>query len=254
MVIKTTKETLYTLSARIESGKPFHYVRMGDGRILMIGGEWGGEASDHFKNDKLIEILRKVLAINDPDFLIGMHIDLPLEEGMRSGTFGNYKNNDGLRKVVEKYTDKKEFENSVPLHYNALDLNSTYLGPELVVNFFRKLKDKKVVFVGGSHLHDMTDFDFIDHFVTTPKIDAFEEAEDIQKQILKHKPDVVLFSAGACSHVLQYWTYQTENNITTLDIGSFADLCLGLDTRQFISDNHQKVQGFIKLFNYNFKK
>lgn len=246
--IKKSRETLKILSDKLESNQPFHYIRMGDGRILMAGGRWGGEGSDHFRNEKLVIALRKILGIIDSDFLIGLHVDVPEEEGHRTGSFANYRNNDELRGIVKDYTVRTDFEHPAPMHYLALyDRN-------LVIDFFVKLRNKKVVVVGGKHLEGMKEFDFVDDFVITPDTDAFEQAEYIHKLVLEKKPDIILTACGACSHVLQYWTFQTETNITTIDIGSFADLVIGLDTRQYIHDNKERVDEFIELFNYIFKE
>ena len=244
---KTTRETLYKLSELIEAEIPFHHIRMGDGRIMMAGGDWGGDYTDHMRNNKLVEILRKIIAVDDPYFLIGASINTEIEAGIREGTFGSFKNNDKLVEILQRYTKKKVFENSISMHYLAL------YEPELVIDFFKNLRNKKVVVVGGRHLEKMLEFDFVDDFIFTPATEAFEMAESLNEEILKTKPDIVLMACGACSHVLQYWIYQTENKISTIDIGSFADLCLGINSRQWINDNLFKVKYFIDLFNKNFK-
>lgn len=240
MEIKKARPTLEEITKRIGSDTPFAYVRWGDGRILSLRDTYPGEPDDHANFPLLRELMRKAAAMQDPNWLAGMHVGVEEEPGMRRGTFGRTKRESDLETIVaEHFPPTEKFYSAVPFHYCAL------FDSDPVFAFLDSLKKKRVAIVGGPHLKPITRLIKHAYFVEAPTTNAFEDRHAIVNHLNFIAPEVALFSVGSLSMALQLWDFQEGKLIKTVDTGSFLDLMLGRGGRQYIRDNPYEVNAFL---------
>ena len=241
MKVLSTKKTFKVLNKKLDNRKRFAYLRYGDGRIMMMDG-WKGEQSDHFYSPKLREELIDSIQIEDEDYMISVGCGYKMEKGMKGSVFGRFTNDDKLQEIVSNYANQDRFYNFIALHYYSL------FKPELLIEFFKKIRERRVVIAGGEHLRKTAGY-FKAEFVSAPKTDAYKEIEAIYKNIFEKKPEVVILGLGMCSAVLQKWIFQEGREVITLDFGSLLDAMLGIQSRGWIVNSPERIRKFIKLLN-----
>jgi hypothetical protein len=241
MKIHSTRETLETIKKKLKKDR-MAYTRFGDGEIGIMD-DWRDDAN-HIKTSELTNELREAFKIDDPDFMISIPLHSQ-EEGMEGNVFGRYSSYDKMKEAVHRYEPReREYYNPIALHYLSL------FEPRIVVDFFKGLS--KSLIVGGGHLQVLMD-KFDADFIETPGRNAYLEIDkffpDILKVIHTKKIDTVLLGAGACSTPIQkrLWEYPVK----TINIGSVFDMMLGLKTRGWINESHQKINEFNEIFNNN---
>ena len=162
-----------------------------------------------------------------------MGCGLEQEEGMKEGVFGAFKKDKDLCNTVCNNSKSEYFLNANAFSYSAL-YNKAIFDP-----FWKKIHNKKTMFVGGSHLKDIR----ADYYVETPVSQAYKAINSFYPEIVKNigKVDVVMFSVGICTSVIQRRLWSDGCKVITLDIGSLFDGILGIQSRQWIKETDNEL-------------
>lgn len=230
--VKSTIETLRTLDKKLDEEKRFAFTRYGDGELMMMEG-WEGYSGNHTNSDELQNELLEAFQIEDENYLIALGCGTRKEADMKDGVFNNYRKDGDLCDTVRNNSDKEIFHNAFSLHYSAL------FKERIFKPFWDKIGNKKILFVGGSHLKDIR----ADYHVETPVSQAYEAINSFYPEIVKNigKVDVVLLSVGICTSVIQKRLWSDGYKVITLDIGSLFDGILGIQSRQWIKETDNEL-------------
>jgi len=235
---KCTEETLKKLEEGLDKNR-FAYVRFGDGDLLQMQG-WYGRNDNQFFSLELLKEKIESFQIVEPDYIRSVMAGTENEPNMTRGVFARYAEDSKYQSIIKKYTDNFDFYNPIALHY----LMAFY--PEKVVNFIKKLQSKKVIFVGGEHLHNeiIQKVFNVNQFIETFSSQAYEKIDKWYPQIPKN--GVILLAVGRSSGAVQKRLWNEKCKTVTFDIGSLADWLSGIRSRTWIWKTENKVQNFIK--------
>lgn len=102
--------------------------------------------------------------------------------------------------------------------------------------FFRALRERDVVVVGGPHLADLPDDVVGPHeYVKTPASDAWREYDAIVDRLMHAavlSSAVVLFAAGMASNLLVHRCRRSWSHGTYIDVGAILDPYVGVYSRK----------------------
>ena len=244
MMIAKVEDTLKEILARLKSGQPFAYNRVGDGALMLING-WKGDASDHYYSPKLRDLLKLALQLDDPRFMMGLHCGFEVEPFMTPQSFKPHGNDLELEEIYKGVvTDWGERTLWSAVAFQAGIIHYPAVTKEIV----ELIAAKKVAVVAGSHLKGVEKFFGPGAvFIEAPVTNAFDVIEDLTTKVYEVQPDIVVTGCGMAGVLLQYFLFIDNCNITTLNLGSFMDALMGQNTRGWIGENLDAINSFVQL-------
>ncbi len=235
MIIATraTTETIDRLDNLLSSEDRVFYTRFGDGDILLMSGR---DDKYHNSSVDLRDELVESFLIDDEQYLRGLAVNYPLEEGMMHGLFAPHHNNEELQRLVQEVLlpnpKPGKFESHIVFHYYAIFRQKEFN------NFFDlHIRPKRKLLVGGIPSEIACKlYGLIDEYIETPMSDAYRSVDTWWPEVerLVNKVDLVIPSAGAASKVINKRLWNLDAEVNSLDIGSLIDGIDGRGTRKWI--------------------
>ena len=240
-----SETTIKAITDRLDAGvKRLAYLRFGDGQLNILRKLPDGE--NGYSEDLRKSILNAISERHE-NYLISSRV-YDLEPGMRDGVFGEPFDND--KATLGSFLPEGTGYSCVALHYAALNK------PELVIDLFKRIIGKKnIMIVGGPHLKPAMKLFGAKLFGEVPAKYSYEFIKNqspITSGDEEVEPEVVLFGAGMASTVLQHMLWTAGHDVITLDLGSFFDMLLGIESRQWIKLEAEKVKQFQNLWHQSF--
>ncbi len=228
---KSVYRTLSHLEQQLQHHKRVFYTRFGDGEIYILHGKG---TIDHTSDPALTADMRKVWAIDHPQFLKGVSVSYPKERGMIDGVLAPFRQNAELEQLLLQMGEEPGtvYENFIPFHYLSL-FDQARMQQFLDVY----IRPKRKMFIGSSDKAVLEYvFGKIDVYVQLPAKDAFQTLDSWYPQIEAQLEgvEVVLPAAGAATKVVQRRLWAQGAQVHSLDMGSVADVVQQRGTRRWI--------------------
>ncbi|NBC83464.1 MAG: DUF1792 domain-containing protein [Bacteroidetes bacterium] len=237
---KSAKETFDLLARKLSTEKKLYFIRFGDGEIEIMKGI---SYRNHQANKMLSRELTESFQIDDPNYLIGLSVNMPVERKSSKGVCSQYPQNDEMLHYLmdnDLIKHKKVFESQTCFTYMALfHTQQTY-------EFFEKhIRPRKKMFIGGTQQHIAEKlYGNIDYYVQTPLKNAYENIElwwpEVMAQI--DNCEMVIVSAGVSSNVIAKRLWYENKEVQLLDIGSIIDPIDGKTSRTWIRLLGHRIQ------------
>ena len=214
------EKNLKLYSDKIERKENFTHVKYGDGEIICMARRGGKNCDQH---DLSIELGNKLL---ESLVYLSQNPDVYFPDWYFSNPPINTNDDINL-----------SFFNSLKNHYK-LNLNSiqpfelimmgwSNMEYDFLFKFLQKIKksERKKIYVGPDRLRGINDVLGIDKYIEIPLINAFNNFEEILRDILVEieEDSIILLSVGPMSPYLIYKILKTKPSVTLLDIGSGFD-------------------------------
>jgi GT2 family glycosyltransferase/glycosyltransferase involved in cell wall biosynthesis len=225
-------ETAEKVKAGLTAGQSFHYVRFGDGDLLLIAGAEG--ESFHRNSPELQAELTEAFTIKDPDYLVSSVAGMANEKRMRKGLFARFAYDDELRKVVEGLRPGETLLNPIALAYKFV-FEATWFS-----SFVREgLRDKRVLFVGNKAACDSSLVKSVFSVATTievPDRDSYYSMPAYYPMIEQaaQSHDIIICAAGMATRVISKRLWKSGCKTSFIDIGSIIDSLVGVGSRTWI--------------------
>jgi hypothetical protein len=243
MVSKTTIETYNTLCERLDNSKKVCYSRFGDGDIFIMSGS--GD-SYHKWSPELQKELIDSIKIKNENYLVGIAVNYPKEDGMYQGVFEPFNYNSKLENIlIEKINFNKNdiFESAVVFHYLSV------FKPNMVTYFLNKyIRPKKKMFVGSIEKKDIERLiGNVDYYVKIPDKNAYYSMDKWYSDVLENidNCEVLIPAAGMATRVLNKRLWELNKNIHSIDLGSVVDAAANLNTRTWIKKEGDKIKNIL---------
>jgi hypothetical protein len=214
------EKNLKLYSDKIERKKNFTHVKYGDGEIICMARRGGKNCDQHDLSielgNKLLESL--VYLSQNPDvYFPDWYFSNPpinVNDDINLSFFNSLKNN------------YKLILNSIQ-PFELIMMGWGNMEYDFLFKFLQKIKksERKKIYVGPERLRGINDVLSIDKYIEIPLINAFNNFEEILRDILieVEEDSIILFSVGPMSPYLIYKILKTKPNVTLLDIGSGFD-------------------------------
>lgn len=203
-------------TALIRNRTPFALANYGDGEWSCILGDEGKNVNGEVYNPELAERLRRTLL--EP---------APMIYGVNPGA--------RLRPRVDTWIEENDVD--VPTVYKE-HLSAANAHGQLAP-FFRALRERRVVLVGGPHLSDLPDEVIGEHkFVEVSESEAWRQVGFVHKQLMRRSivgGDVILFACGMGSNLMIHGLKKSHygpDNGAWIDIGAILDPYVGVYSRK----------------------
>ena len=240
MVSKTTIETYDLLCNHLDKNKKVYYSRFGDGDIFIMDGR---QESYHTWSDKLQEELIESITIDNENYIIGVAVNYPKENGMYTGVFEPFRYNKELENFLIKkfnFDKNKSFESALTFHYLSV------FNPDKVINFLNKyIRPKKKMFVGSIEKESIEKLiGNIDYYVRIPDRNAYYTIDEWYPNILENidNCEVLIPAAGMATRVINKRLWKLDKNIHSIDLGSIVDAAVNKPTRTWIRKEGDKIK------------
>lgn len=243
MKSRTTYDTYHILIEKLKNNDRVYYSRFGDGDIFIMKGK--GESMHNFSPELQKELTESIL-IDDSNYIKGVAVNYPKEEGMYNGVFEPFGYNDELAYFLKNdlnFSDETIFESAITFHYLSI------FKPEMMVyfldNFIRK---KKKMFVGSIEKNVIESLiGKVDYYVKVPEKNAYYEIDKWYEQVLENidNCEVLIPAAGMATRVLNKRLWDLGKVIHSIDIGSIVDAVSNLSTRTWIRKEGYKVKNIL---------
>ncbi|WP_224996823.1 GT-D fold domain-containing glycosyltransferase [Cesiribacter sp. SM1] len=223
--------TLEHLDQQLKEHKRVFYTRFGDGEIYIMQGKG---TIDHAPAPELTAEIKKVFAIEHPQFLKAVSVNYPRERGMVDGVFAPFPDNDALEQALLQMGEKPGtvYDNFISFHYLSL------FDQQRMQSFLdQHIRPKRKMFIGSSDKRVLEYvFGKIDVYVQLPGRDAFYTLDEWFPKVREQLEgvDVVLPAAGAATKVVQRLLWESGAPVHSIDMGSVADVVQQRGTRRWI--------------------
>lgn len=211
-----TKGTLEQYIDRINSGEPFALARYGDGEFASILGHSGQNCDGVRYSDLLCKALtRTLLDSKSYDY--------------------------GILAVAVRL-----FRNSIEKFHQMHDLDIPWIEATFLVAanrhgklrpFIKCLQKRRIIYVGPSHLAEISKFLPITEHIAVHPTNAFAHWEQTAETILSRrgKGDFIGISCGPTSEVLIHTIYdELKDSHAIMDLGSIWDGYVGVNSRKYM--------------------
>lgn len=237
---KSAVETVAFLDQKLTTQKKLYYVRFGDGEIEIMKGV---SYRNHQANKEIQKELCDSFNINDPDYLIGVSVNMDKDKRTSRGVCSQYPQNDKMISFLANkgfIKDGDVFESQTSFTYTTLfKWKYTY-------RFFEKhIRYKRKMFIGGTprNISEKV-YGPITHYIQTPLRNAYSDIDKWWPEIENNINDVelVIVSAGVSSNVIAKRLWYINAEVQLLDIGSIVDAISENKSRKWISLLGHRVQ------------
>lgn len=242
---KTSIASFESLTDALEHKPKVYFVRFGDGEVVAMMGK---DHRNYRSSAGLISELKESFTIRDPDYMIGLSVNMPLEKGMSKGVFAPFSSNQHLASFIESeglLNSTGIYESPILFHY----LSVFY--PERMYQFLERfVRPKKKMFIGCTEKKyaEML-YGNIHSYIPIPPRHAYDTIDQWWPSIENKldSVDLVITSAGAASKVISKRLWFLEKKIHLLDIGSIIDAVEGKRSRTWIRRVGHRIQKVLPL-------
>jgi hypothetical protein len=202
----------------LDSSKKVYVSRFGDGEY---NGIVGAGSQHHDYNPELAKELDHCIHVDDPNFLIGVGCNFPVEDGMFPGIFYPPPRNNDFTLYLEKEFKGKSFFNAVFFSYL-----SVYRQDEFIKFLDKYIRPKSKVYIGPLEKEIVEKcLGEIKYFIKVPRKNAYSTINDWYPQLKEYckEVEVVLPFTGVCTEALHSRMWKDNLEVQSIDIGSFID-------------------------------
>lgn len=219
--IKGTAETLQHLGKCMTEHSRLFFTRFGDGEINHATGKRNKTQAPH----PLLQVeMAEAFCIQDPQYLIGLTGQYPVEPGMVDGLFAPFKNATQLSNRLQTQVGlplDTLYENPVVFHYM-----SVFQHEQLLQFFDEHVLHRSKMFIGSVDQSDAEKIvGPITKYVSTPPSNAYHAIDEWWPEVLRGLPevDMVIPTVGPASKVVNKRLFEMGVDVHGLDIGSLFD-------------------------------
>jgi len=232
------KDSFDLVLKRFEQGKPFYFVRFGDGEFKTLMGE---NHRNYVYNSSLADELKKSFEINNDNYFISLPINYPFDEYWAQGVYKRFKiENEIVQVISEKFKHLKD------IYHNPCIIHCTLVrNPEKLKYFLDKhIRPKSKMFIGGASKSDAEKlYGKIDYYIQTPFKHAYEKIDEWWPEVEKNasKVDLIIPSIGSSSNVVSLRLWNNNIRCYVFDFGSIIDAVGFKTTRGWIRRQGHKI-------------
>lgn len=238
MKTHNTTDSFKYLKERIHNKRLF-YTRYGDGDLYLMHNK---RDRLHRPSEQLGQELIESINIQDENYMKGIVVNYPLEDGMLPGLFASMANKDDLVELLKDVltTNEKIFFNPIVFHY-MLCFNT-----QEIIDFFKEhIWPKKKLFIGCRSLEKMEKiFGHIDCYIQLPKTNAYYNIDKwwpaLEREV--QKVEVCIPTAGCATRVIQKRLWNSGIEIQSFDFGSIVDVFENPPTRTWLTMKGPEVR------------
>lgn len=199
----------------LQAGKPFAFVRYGDGEFNALLGREGETCDGQPYSHALgMDLLRTLACSRDYIYALGPRAA------------------QGLGLNVEEFMRRRGLH--IEWHDSEVLIDASVRGE--LWPFVEALRQRKVLTVGPGHLRHNPAYAPV-AFVETPAKDAYKALARLYHEILReaYQADVICFSAGPAAKILIYDLFPHLGQTHSLiDVGSVFDWYCGVNSRRYM--------------------
>jgi len=215
-MVQVNSLNVLELVKKLEKGKPFTFVRYGDGEWRCILG-YGGKNCDGHQYMPELKLALEEAVCSDDGVIWGMQ-----RKAVKD-----------LNVALMDYLAVNKIDRA---WYDSDCLHKANIKGRLWP-FVKALKTKRVLVVGPMHL-GTSSLEF-EQLIDVPKVDCFKKVDGVFKRVLDACKwcEVILFSSSMMTNVLQHRLWPLiGDKITMIDCGSMWDGYAGFKSRGMFRD------------------
>ena len=215
--VKSQQDSFNLIVSKLRSGKPFSFVRFGDGDYMIMYPENKGKIIGWNNRFEVAEALQKELIechnIHDGNFLIGTILN----------DTSNYFMKPFNGKIDQNRLNLSEHKELLAM---ACLQEILLTDVDTFMEFPREMRKTNTMLVGGyNHKNLSKIYGDIDVFIKTPQFNSYKTIDTWYPQILEsaHKVGKIVLMTGFSSRVVAKRLFN-DKPITAIDVGSLSDM------------------------------